>query len=342
MEYKLLGKTGIWVSRLCLGTMTFGGKGYWEPIGKLQQTEADHMIKAAFDAGITFFDTADVYGEGDAERILGKSLQNLGLSRQELVIATKVRGRTGKGMNQVGLSRGHIMDAVNDSLERLNLDHIDLYYIHGFDANTPFEETMRGLEDVVRSGKVRYIGCSNLPAWQIMKCNSFAEKLGWTRFDALQHFYSIAGRDVEREIIPMAESENLALMPWSPLAGGFLTGKFSRDTLKSGDDARRNTFDFPLINKQKAFGIIDKMKEIAEDHGATVPQIALSWLLCKKAVTSVIIGAKHPEQLQDNINSIKVKLTGEEISILDDISALTLEYPQWMIERQNAVHARKD
>jgi aryl-alcohol dehydrogenase-like predicted oxidoreductase len=228
------------------------------------------------------------------------------------------------------------MDSVNDSLKRLQFDHIDLLYIHGVDIITPLEETMRGMEDVVRSGKVRYIGCCNIPAWMVTKANGISEKNAWNKFDALQYYYTIAGRDAEREIVPMAKSEGLALMSWSPLAGGFLTGKYTRNNQKAEGDTRRNAFDFPPVNKEKAYDIIDKMSEIAKEHQATAAQIALAWLLHKEAVTSIIIGAKTKEQLGDNLKSVDIKLSPEELSVLDKISEPVKEYPQWMIERQNS------
>jgi len=201
------------------------------------------------------------------------------------------------------------------------------------DAETALEETMRGLEDIVRSGKVRYLGVSNHAAWQIMKANGIADKNGWTRFVACQHYYTIAGRDLERELVPMMQDQNLALMPWSPLAGGFLSGKYSRDTESSGEN-RRDNFDFPPIDKDKAYDIIDVIRPIADAHGVSVAQIALSWLLHQKSVTSVIIGAKKPEQLKDNIAATSVTLTEDDLAKLNESSALKTEYPQWMFERQ--------
>lgn len=333
MKYNQLSNTGVLVSELCLGAMTFGGKGYWEAIGRLQQDEVNQLVKTAVDQGINFIDTANAYSEGLSEMLLGKALKELGINRQHLVIATKVRLRMGAGANQVGLSRLHIMDSVNDSLGRLGLSHIDLLYIHGVDPITPLEETMRGLEDVVRSGKVRYLGISNHPAWMVVKANSFAEKMGWTKFVASQNYYSIAGRDVEREIVPMALSENMSIMPWSPLAGGFLSGKFTRNNQQAGD-SRRDTFDFPPVDKEKAYDIIDVMLKTGKDHGVSAAQIALAWLLTKPAVTSIIIGAKKHEQLLDNIASLKLQLTPDEIQKLDEISALAPEYPGWMVNRQ--------
>jgi aryl-alcohol dehydrogenase-like predicted oxidoreductase len=333
MKFNQLGKTGVLVSELCFGAMTFGGKGYWEAIGKLPEKEVTLLIKTAIDKGINFIDTANAYSEGLSEMLLGKALKSLGISRQTVVIATKVRLRMGAGANQVGLSRLHISDSVNDSLQRLNLSHIDLLYIHGVDPLTPIEETMRGLEDVVRSGKVRYLGISNHPAWMVMKANSIAEKMGWTKFVASQNFYSIASRDIEREIVPMALSEGMGIMPWSPLAGGFLSGKFTRDKEVAGD-SRRDTFDFPPVNKVKAYDIIDVMAQIGKNHNVSVARVALSWLLTKPGVTSIIIGARKPEQLLDNIECTRLQLTNEDLAELETISCLVPEYPAWMVNRQ--------
>jgi aryl-alcohol dehydrogenase-like predicted oxidoreductase len=333
MKYNQLGNTGVLVSELCFGTMTFGGKGYWEPIGKIEQEGANQLITAAFDHGINFFDTANAYSEGVSEMLLGKAIKDIGLNRQELVIATKVRLRMGRGANQVGLSRLHIIDSVDDSLKRLNLEHIDLLYIHGVDPITPLEETMRGLEEVVHSGKVRYIGVSNHPAWKVVKANSYAEKMGWNKFVASQNYYSIAGRDIEREIVPMLLSEGIGLMPWSPLAGGFLSGKFTRNNEKAGD-SRRDSFDFPPVNKTKAYDIIDVMIEIGKRYDVSAAQVALAWMLRKPAVTSIIIGAKKQEQLMDNISSTNLALTSDDMNKLDSVSQLSLEYPGWMMERQ--------
>jgi len=334
MKYNQLGKTGVLVSELCLGTMTFGGKGYWKSIGELPQEEVNALIKTAIDSGINFIDTANAYSEGLSETMLGKALQELGIVRQQLVVATKLRIRMGSGANQVGLSRLHIADSVNDSLQRLGLSHIDLLYIHGVDTLTPLEETMRGLEDVVRSGKVRYLGISNHPAWMVAKANGIADKMGWTKFVALQNYYSIAARDVERELVPLATSEGLALMPWSPLAGGFLSGKFTRNNEVAGD-SRRDTFDFPPVNKEKAYDIIDVLLEIGAERQVSAAQVALAYILQKPAVTSIIIGAKKHEQLLDNIAATKLELYADELQKLDNISALTPEYPGWMLERQS-------
>ena len=334
MKYNELGKTGVLVSELCLGAMTFGGKGYWQAIGQLSQEEVNQIVKTSIDNGINFIDTANAYSEGLSETMLGEALIKLGIPRQEVVIATKLRIRMGPGANQVGLSRLHIIDSVNDSLKRLNLTHIDLLYIHGVDPITPIEETMRGLEDVVRSGKVRYIGISNHPAWMVVKANSYAEKMGWTKFVASQNFYSIGGRDIEREILPMALSEGIAIMPWSPLAGGFLSGKFTRTKEVAGNNSRRDSFDFPPINKSKAYDIIDVMEVIAKNYNVPVATVALNWVINQKGVTSTIIGAKTLQQLNDNIASVNLQLSNEDMQKLNEVSALAPEYPGWMVNRQ--------
>jgi aryl-alcohol dehydrogenase-like predicted oxidoreductase len=334
MKYNQLGNTGVLVSELCFGTMTFGGKGYWKSIGELPQDEVNKLTKTAIDSGINFIDTANAYSEGLSETMLGKALSSLGISRQQVVVATKVRIRMGSGANQVGLSRLHISDSVDDSLKRLGLSHIDLLYIHGVDPITSLEETMRGLEDVVRSGKVRYLGISNHPAWMVAKANGIADKMGWTKFVATQNYYSIAARDIERELVPLALSESLGLMPWSPLAGGFLSGKYTRFNEVAGD-SRRDAFDFPPVNKTRTYDIIDVLLQIGSKHTVSAAQVALAYILNKPAVTSIIIGAKKHEQLLDNIAATQLKLTADEIQQLDSISDLSPEYPGWMLERQS-------
>lgn len=331
MKYRLLGRTGLLVSELCLGTMTFGGRGYWEAIGRLGQEPVNDIVACALDSGINFIDTANVYSYGESERLLGKALE--GRPRDRVVLATKVRGNMGEDVNAVGLSRFHIMNSVEASLKRLNTDYIDLYQIHGFDPVTPLDETLRALDDLVRQGKVRYIGASNLAAWQLMKALGISERQGLTRFESLQAYYTIAGRDLEREIIPLVQDQQLGIMVWSPLAGGLLSGKFNRDG-SSPDGARRASFDFPPINRDRAFDVVDVMREIADEIGSTVPQIALAWLLHQSAVTSVIIGAKNLDQLTDNLRAVEVRLSDDHLQRLDDVSQLAPEYPQWMISRQ--------
>ena len=335
MKYNILGNTGLKVSELCLGTMTFGGKGYWTAIGTLQQQPVDELVKRSIEAGINFIDTANVYSEGVSEQLTGQAIKNLGVKRDDLVIATKVRGKMGEGPNQTGLTRKHIIEQAEESLKRLQTDYIDLYQIHGYDPITPFEETLGALNDLVRSGKVRYIGCSNLAAWQIMKALGISEQKGLAKFISLQAYYTIAGRDLERELVPLLTDQKVGLMVWSPLAGGLLSGKFTREN-QSPEGSRRATFDFPPINKDRAFNIIDVMQPIAQEKGVTVAQIALAWLLHQPVVTSIIIGAKKMEQLEDNLKAINVKLTKEDLDKLNEASKLPAEYPGWMVERQSA------
>ena len=328
MKYRNLGDTGILVSELCFGAMTFGGTGMWTPVGKTQQEEADKLVGIALDAGINFFDTANIYSTGISEQILGKAL---GSKRKDIILATKVRGKMGEGVNQLGLSRIHIMQQVDESLKRLGTDYIDLYQIHGFDMLTPLEETLRALDDLVHSGKVRYIGCSNLTAGQLMKSLWISDKNGFNKFKSLQAYYSIAGRDLEREIVPILKDQNMGLMVWSPLAGGFLSGKYRRNQMPD-EESRRKEFDFPPINKEKAYDIIDVMDEVSKAHNASVAQVALAWLLHQKVVTSVITGVKNETQLQDNLKSTEISLTEDELAKLNEVSKLVPEYPGWMVD----------
>ena len=338
MRYKLLGNTGLKVSELCLGTMTFGGQGMWTAIGSLPQKEVNDLVKRSVDAGINFVDTANVYSLGLSEQMTGQAIRDLGLKRDDLVIATKVRGAMGEGPNQSGLSRKHILQQADESLARLKTDYIDLYQIHGFDAETPMEETLKALDSLVQSGKVRYIGCSNLAAWQIMKALGISAKEHLAKFVSLQAYYTVAGRDLEREIVPLLNDQKLGLMVWSPLAGGFLSGKYSRSS--TAEDGRRVNFDFPPVNKEKAFDIIDVMQVIAQNQHATVAQIALAWLLHQPVVTSIIIGAKKTEQLTDNLKAIDIMLSADELTQLNEVSKLSPEYPGWMIERQSGNQKR--
>ncbi|MDE2372366.1 MAG: aldo/keto reductase [Burkholderiales bacterium] len=341
MRHHPLGRTGLYVSELCLGTMTFGGgAGIWGQIGNLQQAESERLVGQALDAGINFIDTADVYAGGVSEQITGQALKNLKVERDSVVVATKVFGETGPGANQRGLSRVHILAGVHASLRRLQLDHIDLYQVHGFDPATPIEETVRALDQLVRDGAVRHVGVSNWAAWQIVKALGIAERLGLSRFESLQAYYTIAGRDLEREIAPMLHSEGLGLMVWSPLAGGLLSGKFQRDQPGAAGD-RRTAFDFPPVQRERAFDCIDAMRPIAAARGVSVAQIALAWLLHQRAVTSVIVGAKRPEQLADNIASTRIELTADELRALDEVSRLPPEYPGWMFERQGEQRRRQ-
>jgi aryl-alcohol dehydrogenase-like predicted oxidoreductase len=334
MRNRKFGNTGLFVSELCLGTMTFGEGGIWTNIGGLQQADADKLVGRALDAGINFIDTADVYADGTSEIMTGQALKNLKVPRENVVVASKIHGETGtKGINSRGASRYHIIDGVKASLKRLQLDHIDLYQLHGFDTATPIEEALRALDTLVQHGHVRYIGVSNWAAWQIAKALGISERLGLARFESLQAYYTIAGRDLEREIVPMLKSENLGLMVWSPLAGGLLSGKYKRDG-SSTEPGRRTNFSFPPVNMDRAFDCIDAMTQMAEAKGVTVAQIALAWLLHQKVVTSVIIGAKRVGQLDDNIAATQVKLNDDELAALDEVSQLAQEYPGWMFARQ--------
>jgi len=301
----------------------------------VNQAGADGLIKECIEAGVNFFDTADVYSDGESEKMLGQSLKNLNIARKDVVIATKVYGRVGPGRNDVGASRGHIMDAVEASLRRLQTDHIDLYQIHGNDAVTPVEETLRALDTLVNQGKVRYIGVSNWLAWKIAKALGISEFKNLARFDSLQAYYSIAGRDLERDLVPLLEAEKTGLLVWSPLAGGLLSGKFSRENQKPAG-TRRAEFDFPIVDKERTWKIIDAMTPIAKAHGCSPARVALAWVLAKPFVTSVIIGAKRLEQLKDNIAAVDLKLSADEIKKLDEVSALPLEYPGWMLPFQGA------
>lgn len=333
MRYSTLGRTGLFVSELCFGAMTFGGTGgIWEKIGSTAQQEADRLVGRALDAGINFFDTADVYSDGESERILGKAL---GTRRHDVVLATKVRARTGPGPNDVGLSRAHILASVDRSLRRLGTDWIDLYQIHGYDALTPLDETLSALDALVRAGKVRYTGCSNLAAWQIAKANGLAAMHGWSRFESLQAYYTIAGRDLERELVPVLADQKMGLMVWSPLAGGLLSGKYSREQ-DGPAGSRRTAFDFPPVDRERAFACIDAMRRIAQAHGVSVARVALAWLLAQKHVSTIIIGARNEEQLRDNVEATALTLTPEDLAVLDATSALPPEYPGWMLTRQAA------
>lgn len=337
MKYRNLGNTGITVSEICMGAMTFGSS--FLNIGSVDQKLADNMIKTAFDAGVNFFDTANVYSRGESEQILGKAIRNNGIGREEVVIATKVRGpmsdsaSRGTGdFNNKGLSRKHIMASCDASLKRLGTDYIDLYQIHGWDPNAPIEETLRALTDLVRLGKVHYIGCSNVAARQLAKSLQLSKSNGWEEFVSLQAYYNVAGRDLEHELLPLCREEGLAVLPWSPLAGGFLTGKFRRN--RQPEKSRRTAFDFPPVNKEEAYDVVDVMDGIAKRLDATIPQVALSWLLHQEGVTSVIIGARTMDQLRDNLDSVNVTLSADEQAAISKVTQPEKLYPQWMLEFQ--------
>jgi aryl-alcohol dehydrogenase-like predicted oxidoreductase len=340
MKYRLLGRTGLYVSELCLGTMTFGDQGFWKVMGGLGQEAVNGLVRNAFDAGVNFIDTANVYSLGVSETLTGAAIKSLGLPRDELVIATKAFGvMDEKKINGCGQSRYHLMNELDASLKRLQLNHIDLYQLHGFDPVTPLEEVLSTLNDMVRSGKVRHIGLCNMAAWQIMKGLGISEKRNWSRFESVQAYYTVAGRDLEREVIPLLQDQQLGLMVWSPLAGGLLSGKFSADG-KGPEGTRRASFDFPVVDKPRAFRVVDAMRPIAERHQTSVAQVALAWLLSRKQVSTVIIGAKTQEQLKDNLAASDLELTTEDLQILEDVSKLPPEYPGWMLERQGQSRAK--
>ncbi|MGZ3404150.1 MAG: aldo/keto reductase [Phenylobacterium sp.] len=336
MKYNQLGRTGLFVSEICLGTMTFGGSenaGMWKAIGALQQGEVDGIVGRALAAGVNFFDTADVYSFGESEKLFGQALKNLAVKRSDVVIATKVFGEMGPRPNDRGASRGHIMDSVHGSLERLQTDHIDLYQIHGNDTVTPIDETLRALDDLVSQGLVRYIGVSNWAAWKIAKALGLSEAKGYARFETLQAYYSIAGRDLERELVPMLSEEKLGLMVWSPLAGGLLSGKFGPGS-NNPEGSRRTTFDFPPVDKDRAWACVEVMRGVGDAHGTSVARVALAYILQKAFTMSIIIGAKTLEQLDDNLAAAELTLTDDEMKRLDEVSELPSEYPGWMFARQ--------
>ncbi|MDB5313286.1 MAG: Aryl-alcohol dehydrogenase [Gemmataceae bacterium] len=307
-----------------------GGKGIYKRIGAVDQAGADELVKTSVDGGINFFDTADIYSEGESEKTLGQSFKNLNIARKDVILATKVYGRMGPGRNDVGASRGHIMDAVEASLRRLQTDHIDLYQVHADDSVTPIEETLRALDTLVTHGKVRYIGVSNWQAWKIARALGISESKNLARFDTLQAYYSIAGRD----LAPLLEAEKMGLLVWSPLAGGLLSGRFSRENQKPAG-SRRSEFDFPVVDKERTWKILQAMVPIAKAHDCSPARISLAWLLMRPVVTSVIIGVKRVDQLQDNLAAAGLKLTEDEVKQFDEVSALPPAYPGWMIPVQN-------
>ncbi|HEY1632008.1 MAG TPA: aldo/keto reductase [Rhizomicrobium sp.] len=335
MKYNRLGNTGMFVSEICLGTMTFGGEGFWKVVGELDQKNATGIVSRALEAGVNFIDTADVYSMGVSETMTGQALKDIGVPRSDVFVATKCYGRTGKGPNDIGASRGHIMDSVQRSLDRLKLDHIDLYQIHAQDSVTPVEETVRALDDLTRQGLVRYVGCSNWAAWKLMKALGYAQHNNLARFETIQSYYSIAGRDLERDIVPALEDQKVGLMVWSPLAGGLLSGKFGPGS-NGPEGARRVAFDFPPVDKDRAWKCVDAMRDVAKAHDVSAARVALAYILAKSFVTTVIIGTKTLEQLDDNLAAAGLELTGAEMSKLDEVSALPAEYPGWMLARQGA------
>ncbi|MCF6140810.1 aldo/keto reductase [Flavobacterium sp. K77] len=325
MKYTILGNTGLQVSSLCLGTMNYGGKGFFGYMGNLDQTAVDEQIKMAIDSGVNCIDTANIYSEGLSEIMIGKAIKNLGIDRNDLVLATKVRGTTGTTPNSLGLSKKHILQEVEASLKRLGTDYLDLYQIHTADPLTPIEETLRTLDDLVRSGKIRYFGASNLSGWQMMKGLSYSQYNGLDRFASLQVNYSLDVRDVEREIVPMLIDQKVGMMVWSPLSGGLLTGKYQRNGQK--DEGRLNSFPFPPFHEQRAYDVLDVLVPMAAEKNTSIAQLALAWVMQQPAVSTVIIGATKPHQLQDNLGATNVIFTPDELIQLSKVSDLPVEYP---------------
>ncbi len=336
MKMRFIGNTGLKVSELGLGTVTFGGRGEFKIWGELGQKEADTLVNMALDAGINLFDTADGYSRGLSEEMLGKALGN---RRKDIILATKVRAVTGLGPNDVGLSRHHIIEGCNASLKRLGTDYIDLYQVHSFDPNTALEQTLHALDDLVRQGKVRYIGCSNFTAWQLMKALAISDNHGWERFAMLQALYSLVAREMENELVPLCLDQSLGILVWSPLGGGFLSGKYRRGkSWPHGTRLSDPQSELIRFDQQKGFDIVEELDQIAQAHHATVAQAALNYLLRKQGVTSVIVGARTAEQLADNLKTTDWQMTPEEVTRLDEISKPPDIYPYWFLKL--ALHDR--
>jgi aryl-alcohol dehydrogenase-like predicted oxidoreductase len=339
MRYNRLGQTGLAVSELCLGAMTFGNKpsGFFQH--DLDQAGSTALVRQALDAGINFIDTANLYTAGQSEEFVGGALKALGVARDQVVIATKGMGPMGEGPNDAGTGRYHLLHQIDASLARLGLDHVDLYQIHGWDPHGGMEEALRAMEDIVWSGRARYIGVSNWAAWQIMKALGIAERRGWDKFVSLQAFYTVANRELEREIVPLLRSEGLGLMVWSPLAGGLLSGKYQlgADNTTQGE-GRRGKIDFPRIDKDLAFRLIEAMRPMADSRGVGISTIAIAWLLHQDVVSTVIVGARRPDQLAENIAASDIELSAVELAELDQLGAPEPEYPGWAVASQDARH----
>jgi aryl-alcohol dehydrogenase-like predicted oxidoreductase len=334
MQMRQFGKGGLFVSELSFGAMTFGGNdGIWGQVGRLGQADADIMVKEALDAGINLFDTANIYASGRSEEILGRSLNNLGVARDDVIVATKVFGAMGNGPNRKGLSRRHIIAECRASLKRLGLDYIDLYQLHGYDPITPMEETLEALNTLVQAGDVRYIGMSNWAEWHIMKAIGISRERKLAPISSLQAYYTLVGRDIEREIVPLLASERVGLMVWSPLAGGYLSGKYSGGG--DGEGGRQTELNFPPIDRKRGEPLIEVLRTVATKHDSQPAQIAIAWLLQQQTVSTVIIGAKRVDQLRANVEATKVKLDGEDMKALDLVSRLPREYPGWLLDSES-------
>jgi len=329
-EVQETGKYRLIVSEVALGSMQFGGK---MNMGNLGQEDTTRMVKQALDRGVNFIDTADVYSLGESEALLGNALKGV---RQEILLATKVRLPMGGNFNHSGATRVNIMREIGDSLRRLQTDYIDLYQVHGWDSNTPLEETLRTLDDVVRQGKVRYIGLSNLMAWQAATAVMLQERLGLEKYVTAQMYYSLVGRSLEYEFQSFAEFYNIGILVWSPLAGGFLAGKYSRDHPAPTGSRFAEAGQFVPFNKEMGYRAVDALKEVAARHGASPARVAIAWVLNRPAVSSVIIAGRTAEQLEDNIRAVDLRLTKDDVRLLDAVSDPGVPYPKWMVLQLDA------
>ena len=337
MEMRMLGGSGLLVSALTLGTMTFGGAGRHAEMGHVQGDEAAAMVDRSLAAGVNLFDSADVYSRGLSEEVLGRALGN---RRKDVIVATKVQSPMGDGPNDRGQSRHHIVEGCEASLRRLGTDYIDLYQVHSIDELTPIEETLRALDDLVRQGKVRYIGCSNYSAWHLMKALSASERHGWERYVTIQSYYSLVARELEHEIVPACLDQGVGVLVWSPLAAGLLTGKQRRGQVVPEGTRRARLGDTGTVDYDVAFAVIDVLDDIAGRRGVSLAQVAINWLLRRPAVTSVIVGARTPAQLEDNLAAATWRLDDEEMARLDAVSTRPLPYPFWHQNRNNRPRLR--
>ncbi|MGW1504117.1 aldo/keto reductase [Streptomyces mirabilis] len=335
MDFRQLGNSGLLVSTIALGTMTFGGKDVFGNVGHTDVDGARRQVDMCLDAGVNLIDTANMYSSGAAEEILGKALAG---RRDTVLVSSKVRLPMGDGPNDEGLSRRHILDQVDASLRRLGTDHLDIYHVHQWDGLTPLEETMQTLDSLVVSGKVRYLGVSNFSGWQLMKALCVADAHGYQRFVSNQIYYSLESRDAEYELVPVSVDQGLGILVWSPLAGGLLSGKYRRD--RQPEDGRHLTewSEPPVRDEEKLYDTIDTLVEVASARGASPAQVALAYVLTKPAVTSVIVGARKDEQLADNLGAADLELSPEEVDRLDKVSAPDLIYPHW--HQANLVSSR--
>jgi aryl-alcohol dehydrogenase-like predicted oxidoreductase len=332
MEYRYLGKTGLGVSALSFGALTFGGEGPWyDQVGNTQVPTARELLSVAIDAGVNLVDTADGYSFGRSEEILGEAL---GGRRDEVLIATKLHARMSPDPNDLGLSRHHIVRACEASLRRLRTDHIDIYQAHSFDAVAGVEESLRAFDDLVRQGKVRYVGCSNFSGWHLMKSLAISERAGLERYASLQAYYSLLCRDLEHELVPLCLDQSVGILVFSPLAGGFLSGKFRRGAA-APDGTRVGSVGFPELDYEHGYAVVEVVDEIARERGVSVAEVSLNWLLRRPGVTSVIVGARDREQLEANLRAVEWELSDEEVERLNRASERPLPYPYWHAHRYN-------